>query len=207
MSEVRKQCSKCGETKPLTEFYKNKRARYGVASSCKVCRKAYAAENKERIKAYKAKYQAENAERIKARKAKYYAENREKVKAQQAKYYAENKEEIKAKNAMYRAENRDKYRAISQRYRAKKRDAPGTFTEADWKEKLAYYGYRCRYCGIDKRETKEGWLEADHAIPLSRGGANFISNIVPACKSCNCSKGTKTLKEFMNIQQKNPDLT
>jgi len=169
-----KQCTKCGKTKPLTEFHKDKGGKYGVQSRCKACKNAAAA-----------KYRAENPEKVRAAVAKYYAENSEKVLASQAKY---------------KKANPDKYRAIKQRYRAKKRNAQGTFTAADWKAKLEYYGYRCRYCGIHKSETSEGWLEADHAIPLSQGGTNFISNIVPACKSCNCSKGTKTFTEYLDGQ-------
>jgi len=158
-----KTCTKCGKTKPLTEFHKRMSRKCGVQSRCKVCRNAV-----------NAKYSA-----------KYYAENSEKVLASQAKY---------------KKDNLDKYRAYNQRYRASKLNAPGDFTAADWKAKLEYYGYRCRYCGIHKSETSEGWLEADHAIPLSQGGTNFISNIVPACKSCNCSKGTKTFTEYLDGQ-------
>jgi 5-methylcytosine-specific restriction endonuclease McrA len=36
----------------------------------------------------------------------------------------------------------------------------------------------------------------DHVIPLSRGGTNFEGNLVPACRSCNSSKGTKFLIEW-----------
>jgi len=184
-----KQCTKCGKTKPLTEFHKQKCGRYGVQSRCKVCRNAD-----------QANYRAENLEKVRAADAKWRAENREKRRAYDAKWYAENRDKKLARNSEYFRANQDKYRAYTQRRRAKKRNAPGDFTSADWKAKLEYYGYRCRYCGIHKSETSEGWLEADHAIPLSQGGTNFISNIVPACKSCNCSKGTKTFTEFLNGQ-------
>jgi 5-methylcytosine-specific restriction endonuclease McrA len=36
----------------------------------------------------------------------------------------------------------------------------------------------------------------DHVIPLSRGGTNFEGNLVPACRRCNSSKGTKLLIEW-----------
>lgn len=166
-----KTCSCCKETKPVTEFHKNKGGRYGVRSTCKVCKNAA-----------RARWAEENPE-------------------YQANYYAENREKKLAYCSKWAKANPDKYRAYRQRRRAKKRDAAGDFTAAEWKAKLEYYGYRCRYCGINKNDTPEGWLEADHAIPLSRGGTNFISNIVPACKSCNCSKGTKTFKEYLNEKE------
>lgn len=182
-----KTCTKCGKTKPLTEFHKRMNRKCGVQSRCKVCKKAC-----------NAKYRSENPEKEKARQAKYYAENREKRRAYDAKRRIEHPEKRRAARAKWVKANPDKVRAKNQRRRAKKRNAPGTFTAEDWKAKLAYYGYKCRYCGIHKSETKEGWLEADHAIPLSQGGSNFISNIVPACRSCNASKNARTFKEFLN---------
>jgi len=163
-----KRCSKCKETKALGEYYKRKASKDGVQSMCKVC-----------VSHSNAKWLAKNPE--------YHA-----------KWYAENRDNQLAYKAKYQKDNPDIVRAYKQRYRAKKRNAPGDFTASDWKAKLEYYGYRCRYCGIHKSETSEGWLEADHAIPLSRGGTNFISNIVPACKSCNCSKHAKTFTEFLD---------
>ena len=32
-----KTCTKCGEEKPVTEYHKQKRGKYGVTSKCKVC--------------------------------------------------------------------------------------------------------------------------------------------------------------------------
>lgn len=34
-------------------------------------------------------------------------------------------------------------------------------------------------------------LEADHVVPLTRGGSNDISNIQPLCGTCNRSKFVK----------------
>lgn len=43
----------------------------------------------------------------------------------------------------------------------------------------------CIYCGAEENLT---W---DHIIPLDEGGPDVISNQVPACQSCNSSKGTR----------------
>lgn len=50
----------------------------------------------------------------------------------------------------------------------------------------------CLYCG--ERGVP---LELDHILPLSRGGSNHFLNLMPACKSCNASKGAKTYVEWM----------
>jgi len=36
----------------------------------------------------------------------------------------------------------------------------------------------------------------DHVIPLSRGGTNFIGNLLPACKSCNSSRAYRYIMEW-----------
>ena len=50
--------------------------------------------------------------------------------------------------------------------------------------------YACTYCGSDKQ------LEADHILPLSRGGSNALVNLATACRSCNLSKGTKAVEDW-----------
>lgn len=50
----------------------------------------------------------------------------------------------------------------------------------------------CVYCG------REGTaLVLDHAIPVSRGGSNHPSNLLPACEPCNGAKRAKTFSEFL----------
>jgi len=51
----------------------------------------------------------------------------------------------------------------------------------------------CHYCG---RYAPGG--EADHVIPLSRGGTDALDNLAWACATCNRSKGSKTLQEYMS---------
>ena len=41
-----KECIKCGEEKPLTEFYKNKNGKYGVQGKCRNCENTYKRERR-----------------------------------------------------------------------------------------------------------------------------------------------------------------
>jgi len=74
-----KRCKKCGETKPLEDFYREKGCRDGHRPECKACnlaaRKVWYAANKDReIERVKAR-QRENAERRNATQRAYRAAN------------------------------------------------------------------------------------------------------------------------------------
>lgn len=51
----------------------------------------------------------------------------------------------------------------------------------------------CAYCGSDLDAT--GFV-IDHVHPKAFGGRNDDSNLLPACSSCNTSKGKKSLDQF-----------
>jgi 5-methylcytosine-specific restriction endonuclease McrA len=71
----------------------------------------------------------------------------------------------------------------------------GSHTLAEWHEKCALLGNVCIYCGEAKPLTR------DHKVPIARGGSDFIENIVPACKSCNCRKSKRTAQEFIRARR------
>ena len=53
-------------------------------------------------------------------------------------------------------------------------------------------GECCVYCG-----DTEGPFHLDHIYPWSKGGEHSVDNLCVACAPCNCSKGDKTLQEWM----------
>lgn len=59
-------------------------------------------------------------------------------------------------------------------------------------------GKPCTYCGT--REATS-W---DHIVPKSRGGEDIRSNLVPACQSCNSSKGALTPSEWWSKRHNEP---
>ncbi len=65
-------------------------------------------------------------------------------------------------------------------------------TLKEWDEKLIEYNHRCAYCG------KDGKMTQDHVIPITSGGSDLISNIVPACMGCNRAKSAYDLHDFLN---------
>lgn len=50
------------------------------------------------------------------------------------------------------------------------------------------YGGVCQYC---HKEIKFSLATKDHAMPKSKGGVNYDSNIVLACKKCNNKKASR----------------
>lgn len=64
------------------------------------------------------------------------------------------------------------------------------FNVEQWNKLVRQYGGRCAYCKIGVGNT------VDHVVPLSRGGRHALSNVVPACKVCNDSKGNLFLFEW-----------
>lgn len=57
----------------------------------------------------------------------------------------------------------------------------------EWTAVLDFFKHECAYCG-----AKDG-LEQEHIIPVNDGGTYCIGNIVPSCRSCNASKGAKSV--------------
>jgi CRISPR/Cas system Type II protein with McrA/HNH and RuvC-like nuclease domain len=60
----------------------------------------------------------------------------------------------------------------------------------------------CYYCDkkIDwsnyGRPGEKGAWSVDHMRPVSRGGTDHLNNLVPACITCNSSKGDLKPSEF-----------
>lgn len=78
---------------------------------------------------------------------------------------------------------------------------PKTQLRSVRKEVWGKTGGRCAYCG---KELNPFIFSVDHLIPLSKGGPDETENMMPACKSCNSSKGTKLLEDFRELIHNRP---
>jgi 5-methylcytosine-specific restriction endonuclease McrA len=105
-------------------------------------------------------------------------------------YDAAHPQSAAARRTRYRLAHPEIRRVIAQRRRSRMAGTAGTFTLREWLQIKRFYLDRCAYCG------SSGDLE-DHVIPLARGGTNHISNIVPACGSCNRAKHLASASEFI----------
>lgn len=69
-----------------------------------------------------------------------------------------------------------------------------SYTHQEWKETVIFFGGECCYCGRTMRKGER--LTRDHLEPVSEGGTSTQDNIVPACSSCNSSKGASEWREW-----------
>ena len=204
-----KVCKGCGVEKELHEFYAAVRNLDGRMGKCKSCVKESVRGNRRsRIDQYtehersranlphrieaRRKYQEEHEDQISAYKKKWSEDNYERVAAYKRDHYKQNREEVIARSKEWAENNLEKVRQFKANNRRKRRAAkhasPGRFTAREFEELCERYGNRCLCCGVTGV-----LLEADHVVPLTRGGSDEIGNIQPLCGTCNRSKLVNTV--------------
>lgn len=216
-----KTCTKCGETKPLSEFY----ARRARCKSCiKIESSAYAKANREKRTATNREWQSKNRDKVRAScnkwnaahkdvtngssrrwraanpdkvragKAKYNAENADRIAASRAKYYAANIDKSKAAYAKWIAANPEARRIINQNRRARKRENGGKLSKGLADKLFTLQRGKCA-CGCKQALGNDYHL--DHIMPLSLGGTNTDNNIQLLRSKCNLQKNSKHPVDFM----------
>jgi 5-methylcytosine-specific restriction endonuclease McrA len=106
-------------------------------------------------------------------------------------------EKMKEYRKRYYEENKDLCYQRAFIGKAKRREMEAGHTWEQWIQLLKEHDNKCFYCK-KKMTKKEGPKQRtrDHIIPVSKGGTDDIENIVPACRSCNSSKGTREFELF-----------
>ncbi|SVE09826.1 uncharacterized protein METZ01_LOCUS462680, partial [marine metagenome] len=128
IAEGMKRCSQCGEVKPATAAYfdKKKSVQSGLTAQCKSCisekNKKYNEANKEKIAEAGRKYYAANREKIAEAGRKYREANREKIAEKDKKYREANPEKFREKHKKYREANREKIREKKKEWHAANRE-------------------------------------------------------------------------------------
>jgi 5-methylcytosine-specific restriction endonuclease McrA len=158
---------------------------YNEANKEKI--KAHRGANKEKKRIYNKVYNEANEEKIRA----YYEADKEKRLAYQKAYGEANKEKLRA----YYAANKEKFITKSTRRRARRvscesdghtlAELRAYWTANDLNPKI------CIYCN----DKIVGWKFSvgDHVFPFAKGGKDVLENLVPCCRHCNSSKGSKLL--------------
>ena len=181
---------------------------------CVVCGREKAASVEDRLRRkdyfreHQAKYRAANPDRVRATLRASYARHREKrveekrveravdpdlTRAILRRSYQKHKEQRSEDMRRYRAENPDRINALNRSYKARKRGAEGRYSVEDVERLVAAQAATCAGCAAP---LAEGY-HVDHIVPLTTGGSNWPDNIQLLCPTCNLSKGSKTMVQWI----------
>lgn len=69
-------------------------------------------------------------------------------------------------------------------------------TKLEWASTLEEFDGRCAYCGEVSTASNRG-IVGDHLIPVTEFGELVVGNTVPACQTCNDSRGNKDWRTFI----------
>lgn len=211
--EGHKYCYRCDRYLPYDKFYKSNTGnnKHGIDTYCRECwekhRRNTADSKKEYSKQYFQNHKEQRYNYIKERLKdpiyretirdykRIYAQNHPE---QSRLYYQNNKEQIQIRQKIYNSKNKEKLMAWRREYmrvytpkrNALKKQLESTLTSSQWEKIKSHFDNKCAYCGKEKQ------LEMEHFIPLTKLGEFTHNNIIPACKSCNSSKGNKDFSEW-----------
>jgi hypothetical protein len=169
-----KTCTKCGETKPLSDYYAQRDCRDGRRPDCKDCRR-----------------RAVNAYRI---------ANDDAIRERKRLAYLADPAPTKARSQAWRDANRDAHTAYARAWYEAHRDEAATHTakRKALKRQVEHKPYtrreiydrdggRCRLCGVELRFALNAF-HIDHIVPLVLRGPDTPANVQLACPTCNRKK-------------------
>lgn len=165
-----KKCTKCGEIKSTTEFYKNSRSKDGLKTWCKIC---HLEDSKKREKKYNEKRRL------------YRLENKEEYRVKKRVYYLENKEKILSDNSQWRKSFNG--RLLSYQRSAKKRNIEWLLTENEFK---SFWNVPCTYCGAE--------IDTIGIDRINNDKPYVLDNCTSCCSTCNKMKLDLSQEVFIN---------
>jgi len=160
-----KTCSKCGDEKPIVEFYSDKRAKDGKQSQCKDCHKGF--------------YKTAHGKLVKkksyspTKRSEYYQENRDRERVRNAKYYQKTRESKLAYGKKHYQQNKSKYAEYTRTRQAKILQRTPDWLSEDHKAELQDFYWLAKDLTAVSGET----YHVDHIVPLQ--GDNVCGLHVP----------------------------
>jgi 5-methylcytosine-specific restriction endonuclease McrA len=121
-------------------------------------------------------------ELARARRQRWIARNPEGMRAARRKWKLANPEKLRADRARQKRRRPEMNANQVQRLKAKRYGVQVlSFTGDQLRARMAYYGHNCWICGYPADTM-------DHVKPPRHGGPHMLSNLRPACRSCNTAK-------------------
>ena len=113
-----KTCTSCGEPKPLDEFNRAKKGKFGREATCRECKRQYYRDNCEHTKKRIRKYKEDNKEQIKHKNKQYRDSDR--GQSLSKKYRQEHREELLEYHKEYRKNNLEYFRCKAREYHSRR---------------------------------------------------------------------------------------
>jgi 5-methylcytosine-specific restriction endonuclease McrA len=178
------------------ESYRNWQARN--SQYCRERNKAYQLANGDLIRERHRAYRANNPERVRLIAKAYYERNKELMAQRHKEWRTKNLDYARSRLREYRKLNLEMARERGRCYGAKRRCAMRRAIVAAKRQDAAHrrklFENRCAYCGSSNR------IVIDHVLPIKLGGLDEAANLIPACFTCNASKGAKLVEEWYKSQ-------
>ena len=207
-----KQCSSCGELKPIEAFSRKRSNRNGYNSQCKTCasisRKRHYASHAEEEREKRKQYYYENHERELLSNRERYHSNKQYWREYNVHYYKANRDRLLAYGAEYSAAHRDirrkwfrafratdvgkaQHRLSQSKRRAKKSGQEPIKQSAIQSIRLAQTDKKGRLICWACNKPIVGEYHLDHWVPLDKDGAHTPGNLHYMHAHCNLTKGAK----------------
>ncbi|MGW5519269.1 HNH endonuclease [Nocardia africana] len=103
-------------------------------------------------------------------------------------YYRDHADRYLENSRRQRRENPESTRISKHKYRSQVRSTHIPRTPEQWQAKFDYWGRRCWICKVDLDGVP---YQIDHVKPINKGGMDCLSNLRPACGTCNRSKSDR----------------
>lgn len=116
---------------------------------------------------------------------KYYSLHRLNGIQKAVEWGKQNKEKRKEAKDRWRAKNKDLTNFYTRRHNHLRKNALGSYSKKEAESLFDRFNGLCAYCKTAKATS------IDHVVPLTKGGSNFIENLLPACIPCNSRKKDK----------------
>ena len=71
-----------------------------------------------------------------------------------------------------------------------------TLVNSEWLRLKERFHSCCAYCGEEASRRNRG-IVADHIVPVTDYGELVLGNIIPACQTCNDSRGNGCWREYL----------
>ena len=177
-----KTCTKCGETKPFSQFHKKSASKCGYKPRCKAC-----------IQEESMSYYKDNRTRMNEYNKAWADANRDRNLEFKARYRDKNRDCIRQKSREYSAAHPEIGRNSVLNYRARKAAASGRLSNGLGNRLMSIQKGKCACC----RKPISNGYHMDHIMPLKLGGTNTDDNIQLLCQTCNLQKSARHPVDFM----------